>query len=663
MGDRSFVAIRSTDGTRPAPAGPGRWKWPLTSLLSRVDRTALALAGILLLAAALRFLWLGEIPLFHDEAYYWVWSQHIEPFHNLELSFYDHPPAVAYILAVSRFVFGESETGVRFLFALIGVANVWLVYRLGKYLYDDRVGLLGALLLAINFGHIWISRIATNDVAASFIFTAVIFSFAKATLEKDRRWLFITGLLLGLSFLVKYTLVVVVFGFLAFIYFYKPYRKAVFNRVLFPAMAVFGLCTIPVFWWNYQNQWASFAYQGAHASPFLGLVIGPGSFWENFLVSITYYPLMWLLFSSVPLTLLLVGGLLGAFRSRARRGPMLAGAIALAAVILFYFNPSMPLPALVALELVVILSLWLCFGGFQNEKDALLALSSLALILFFAFSLGRMPHWTLPALAPLSLLAARFIVRAHRRFSLSRRAFLTFAVALMAVFAWSGWYGASSAFSSGTGIIGPDPKSPVATSMAMTFSTTELLGGELRELMAEYPNATILVPQWVTYSPVDYYCHPADMWTFQWDFQIGEVWNKDVSNRKTPPDEALVPVYLSSFLGAVDEQTLLSFLVYSSYDADSPFMGGNRYTVYNRTGLDTFEVLSAPETSYANDIWFSHQTTTITPYFIAHGWRTGGENVTVVFNNTSYSCPKADLKYPGGSGPEWYELFFVEEMK
>ncbi len=662
MGDRSFVTIRSSGGTTPALAGPGRWKWPLHSLLARLDRTSLALAGILLLAAALRFLWLGDIPLFHDEAYYYVWSEHIQPFQNLELSFYDHPPAIAYILAMSRFVFGESETGVRFLFALIGVANVWLVFRLGKYLYDDRIGLLGALLLAINFGHIWISRIATNDVAASFVFTAVIFSFAKATLEKDRRWLLLAGLLLGLSFLVKYTLVVVVFGFAAFIYFYKPYRKEVLNRALLPAMAVFALCTIPVFYWNHQNQWASFAYQGWHASPFLGLVIGPGSFWQNFLASITYYPMMWLLFSSVPLTMLLVGGLLGAFKARPRRGPMLAGFFALAAVLLLYFDPSMPLSALVALELVVLLSLWLCFGGFQNERDALLALSSLALILFFAFSLGRMPHWTLPALAPLSILGARFIVRAYRRFSLSKKAFVTYAVALMAAFAWSGWYGASSAFSSGTGVIGPNPKSPVAASMAMTFSTTELLGGELRELLEEHPDATVLAPNWVTYSPVDYYCHPADMWTFQWDFQIGEVWKRDVSERESRPDEALVAVYLSSFLGAVDERTLLSYLVYSSYDADAPFYGGNRYTVFNRTGLDTFEVLAAPETSYANEIWYQKQTTTLTPYFIAHGTRTGGENVTVIYNNTVYSCPKDDLSYAGPAGPEWYELFYVEEM-
>ena len=661
MGDRSFVAIRLEGGAGASALARGRWKWPVLSILERLDRTALALSGILLLAAALRFLWLGEVPLFHDEAYYYVWSQHVQPFGNLELSFYDHPPAVAYILAVSRFIFGGSETGVRFLFALIGTANVWLVYRLGKHLYDDRIGLLGALLLSINFGHIWISRIATNDVAASFVFTAVIFSFAKATLENDRRWLFITGLLLGLSFLVKYTLLVVVFGFAAFLWFYNPYRKAVFNRALWPSLGVFALCTVPVFAWNFQNHWASFAYQGLHASPFLGLVIGPGSFWENFLVSITYYPTMWLLFSSVPLTLLLVAGLLGAFKARPRRGPILAGFFALSAVLLFYFNPSMPVTALVALELVVLLSLWLCFGGFQNERDALLALSSLALILFFAFSLGRMPHWTLPALAPLSLLGARLIVRAHRRFSLSKKAFTTYAVALMAVVAWSGLYGASSACSSGAGVVGPNPKSPVATSMAMTFSTTELLGGDLRERMREYPDATVLVPQWVTFSPVEYYCHPKDMWTFQWDFQIGEVWKKDVSNRQKPPVEALVAVYTSSFLGTSDEKTLLSYLVYCSYDADAPFYGGNRYTVYNRTGLDTFEVLSAPETSYANEIWYQRQTTTLVPYFIARAWKTGGDNVTVFYNNTVYSCPKGELDYAGPAGPEWYEIFYVEE--
>jgi len=627
-----------------------------------VDRRKLALAGILLLAGALRLLWLGDIPLFHDEAYYWVWSQHVQPFQNLELSFYDHPPAVAYILAMSRFLFGESELGVRMLFALIGVANVWLVYRLGRYLYDERIGLLGALLLSINFGHIWISRIATNDVVASFAFTAVIFAFAKAVLERRREWLVITGLLLGLSFLVKYTLVVVIFGFAAFVYFYKPHRKQVFNRALLPALAIFGLCLVPVFVWNCQNEWASFAYQGTHASPFLGLLVGPGSFWERFLGSISYYPMMWMLFSSVPLTILLVGGLLGAFRARARRGPMLAGFIAFAAVLLFYFNPSMPLPALVALELVVLLSLWLCFGGFQNQSDALLVLSSLALMLFFAFSLGRMPHWTLPALAPLSILGARLIVRAHRRFSLSRRSFLTYAVALMAALAWSGWYGASSAYSSGTGMNGPDPKSFVSTSMGITFSTTKLMGDDLNGWLEEYPDATVLAPNWVTYSPVDYYCHPDDLWTYQWDFQIGKVWHKDISDRKAPPEEALVPVYMSSFLGRPDEGIILSYLVYSSYDAASPFPGGNRYTVFNRTGLDTFEVLSAPEVSYPNSMWGNDLPVVLSPYFIAHGWRAGGENVTVSFDDMRYSCPKADLHYEGPGGPEWYEIFFVEEM-
>jgi hypothetical protein len=151
------------------------------------------------------------------------------------------------------------------------------------------------------------------------------------------------------------------------------------------------------------------------------------------------------------------------------------------------------------------------------------------------------------------------------------------------------------------------------------------------------------------------------MWTFQWDFQIGEVWKKDVSNRQKPPDEALVAVYTSSFLGTADEKTLLSYLVYCSYDADAPFYGGNRYTVFNRTGLDTFEVLSAPETSYANEIWYQRQTTTLVPYFIARAWKTGGDNVTVFYNNTVYSCPKGDLDYAGPAGPEWYEIFYVEE--
>jgi uncharacterized membrane protein len=53
---------------------------------------------------------------------------------------------------------GESEFVLRSLSALAGVLAVGLVYVLGKRLFDTKVGLIGAALLATNSFHIQYSQ-------------------------------------------------------------------------------------------------------------------------------------------------------------------------------------------------------------------------------------------------------------------------------------------------------------------------------------------------------------------------------------------------------------------------------------------------------------------------------------------------------------------------
>lgn len=55
-----------------------------------------------------------------------------------------------YVLFAAWYQLGESEGTMRLLSAAFGVATVPVVYLLGKRLFDERVGLLAALLLALN---------------------------------------------------------------------------------------------------------------------------------------------------------------------------------------------------------------------------------------------------------------------------------------------------------------------------------------------------------------------------------------------------------------------------------------------------------------------------------------------------------------------------------
>ncbi len=47
------------------------------------------------------------LPLSSDEAYYWLWSRH------LAAGYYDHPPAIAFLIRAGTTLFGDTSLGVR----------------------------------------------------------------------------------------------------------------------------------------------------------------------------------------------------------------------------------------------------------------------------------------------------------------------------------------------------------------------------------------------------------------------------------------------------------------------------------------------------------------------------------------------------------------------
>ena len=66
-------------------------------------------AGLVIAALiVLRAVMAGLLPLSADEAYYWLWSRH------LAAGYYDHPPAIAFVIRFGTFLFGDNEFGVRF---------------------------------------------------------------------------------------------------------------------------------------------------------------------------------------------------------------------------------------------------------------------------------------------------------------------------------------------------------------------------------------------------------------------------------------------------------------------------------------------------------------------------------------------------------------------
>ncbi|MCB0705996.1 MAG: glycosyltransferase family 39 protein [Saprospiraceae bacterium] len=121
--------------------------------------------------------------LFHDEAHYWMFSQH------LAWGYWDHPPAAPVFIFLGTVLF-PGEMGVRLFTVLASTATIYVLYRVVR---PDQLPLFFSLLFSILLIHIG-GFMASPDVF--LLFFAALFLLVLRQYLKEDSWK--TALLLGL---------------------------------------------------------------------------------------------------------------------------------------------------------------------------------------------------------------------------------------------------------------------------------------------------------------------------------------------------------------------------------------------------------------------------------------------------------------------------------
>jgi uncharacterized membrane protein len=86
---------------------------------------------------------------------------HVEPLYSLVFNYSIsdfHPIGHYFILWFWGRIFGFSEVAIRMPSVLFGVITIYILYLLGKEIFSRKVGLIAALLLAVNPLHIYYSQ-------------------------------------------------------------------------------------------------------------------------------------------------------------------------------------------------------------------------------------------------------------------------------------------------------------------------------------------------------------------------------------------------------------------------------------------------------------------------------------------------------------------------
>lgn len=96
-------------------------------------------------------------------------------------------------------IYGPSLTGLRVISAFVGVLTVWAVWWFARTLFDDKIALLTALILAVFPPHVHFSRIGINNIIDPLIGILAL-TFIMRGMRDERRTPFVlAGLLLGLT--------------------------------------------------------------------------------------------------------------------------------------------------------------------------------------------------------------------------------------------------------------------------------------------------------------------------------------------------------------------------------------------------------------------------------------------------------------------------------
>src|ERR1700738_2926736 len=207
---------------------------------------ALMLAGVLAITG-FRLLWLAFQPadLYPDEAQYWFWAQHPA------LGYYSKPPLVAWLIALTTGLFGESEFAIRLSAPLLHAGTAVFVYAIAAPLYDSRVGLWSALAYASLPGASVSAFIISTDAPLVLFWAAALYAFIRARDDGGAGWWVALGLACGLGLLAKYAMAYWLFSALGYVLLVRAERRHL--RPLLAAAGVAILLYSPNFWWNWHN--------------------------------------------------------------------------------------------------------------------------------------------------------------------------------------------------------------------------------------------------------------------------------------------------------------------------------------------------------------------------------------------------------------------------
>ena len=189
----------------------------------------------------------GCTELANDEAYYHMFAQ------RLAWGYFDHPPVTALLVWAGERLFG-GELGVRFFFTVLQPLYLWILWRLIRPADAGRRD--AALFVVVSAATLMLQLygfIAVPDGPLMFTTALFLLTFKWFSENRRRAWLWM-GIAMALMAYSKYH------GALVVLFALAANPRQLLRPALYSSGAVALLLLVPHLVWQYEHDWASFAY-------------------------------------------------------------------------------------------------------------------------------------------------------------------------------------------------------------------------------------------------------------------------------------------------------------------------------------------------------------------------------------------------------------------
>ena len=280
---------------------------PQAGIAPHAVRWALA---VIAMATALRLVVAVLLPMGEDEAYA------IGIARQFSLSYFDHPPLHFWLVGGwAKLWNNESLWLLRLPFVGLAAVSSWLIFVLTRRLFGQAAGFWAVVLFnvapvyGVAHGTLVLpdGPLLAAGLGAAAVFSRIVFDENRS--RQLWRWA-LCGVLAGLALLAKYHGVLLILGVLGFLLTTR-HRLWLATPGPWLAAAIAALMFTPVIIWNWQHDWASFAFQAGRGD---GATVNPLWLMQS-LVGQSAYLVPWFF---VVLIVVLVRALLGGPKREAR---------------------------------------------------------------------------------------------------------------------------------------------------------------------------------------------------------------------------------------------------------------------------------------------------------------------------------------------------------